>query len=219
MEWFEAVRIGFVVVGVLAFSISGALLAAEKRMDVVGLAALAIITATGGGVIRDLLIGAVPPAVLVDTWMLGVALVGAISVFFFARFVSKFSRAVLVFDAIGLGLFCVEATWKALDFGLSPIAAALVGTLTGVGGGVLRDVLANDVPAVFRRESRLYLVPALVGSAVAAWLDSIGVTGPIVLTAVAVAITVARIMAERFRWRAPAPKTELLTSIEPDERR
>lgn len=217
-EILDTVRFAFIVIGVLAFAISGALLAAECRMDIVGLSGLAIVTATGGGVVRDVLIGRIPPAVLVDIWMVGVAILAAIAVFFFARHVQRLHRAVLVFDAIGLGLFCVDATWLAYTHGLHPVACAAVGTVTGIGGGIMRDVLANDVPAVFRRDSRLYLIPALAGSGMVATLLAFGVTGPIMLALVALGIVALRILSEVFRWRVPAPKTEMLPRIEPGQR-
>ena len=160
----------FVLAGVFAFAVSGALQAVQKRMDVVGLASLAVVTALGGGLLRDLLIGAVPPAALTDGWLLVVALAGAAVVFLAHGRVRLPRRPMLVFDALGLGLFCVEGTIKGLAFGLDPYAATIVGTLTGVGGGVVRDMLSSEVPSVFRQGSRLYVIPALAGAAAAAAL-------------------------------------------------
>ena len=134
----------FVLAGVLAFAMSGALQAVGRRMDVVGICSLGVVTAVGGGILRDLLIGAVPPAALTDWTLVPVALVGSLIVFWSHGRWTVPRRPMLVLDAVGLGLFCVEGTVKALGFGLNPYASAVVGMLTGVGGGVIRDVLAGQ---------------------------------------------------------------------------
>lgn len=208
VDWFGVANNAFVVVGVFAFSISGALLAVQKKMDVVGLAGLAVITAVGGGIIRDVLIGAIPPAALVDIWMVGVALVGALTVLLANRWMGRVTKPVLFFDAIGLGVFCVQGAVKAVEFGVGPWGAAVVGMVTGIGGGVLRDVLANDIPTVFRRDSRLYFVPALLGAALTALLLGLGVSHPLALAPVALLVVLLRILSEAFNWRAPHPRLE-----------
>ena len=117
----------------------------------------------------------------------------------------------LVLDAIGLGLFCVEGTVKALGFGLNPYAAAVVGMLTGVGGGVIRDVLAGQIPSVFRHGSRLYVIPALAGGGVTAALWTAGQVSIVALLGVAAAVSAIRIASLRFRWRAASPR-----ALDPD---
>lgn len=208
----------FVALGVLAFAISGALLALQKRMDIVGMAGLAIVTATGGGMLRDLLIGATPVAALVDWWMLLVALGGALLVFLLHRWMDRLDRPVLVFDAVGLGIFAVEGTAKGLELGVGPVGAAFVGMLTGIGGGILRDALANDLPAVFRRDSRLYLVPALLGAAGAAVAGSLGAGNWVVLGLIALGVSTLRIASELLRWHAPAVRTAAIP-LQPEEPR
>lgn len=215
--WIDVGHDAIVVLGILAFAISGAQLAVEKRMDLVGIAFLAVITATGGGMIRDVLIGRLPPAALVDVWMIGVALVGALVVFVLHRWLAHLSKPVLVFDAIGLGVFCVEGTVAALDHGLNPWSAAIAGMLTGVGGGMLRDVLANDVPAVFRRESRLYLLPALLGAGVTATLVVTGLATTWALIGVVLVVIAFRLLAERYGWRVPAPRTMAMPVVPRDD--
>ncbi|WP_430592991.1 trimeric intracellular cation channel family protein [Humidisolicoccus flavus] len=210
--WFGLANTIFVAIGVFTFSISGALLAVEKRMDVVGMLGLAAITAVGGGVIRDLLIGA-PPVAFVDVWMIGMAMLGAVAVLFLNRVMQKLEKPVLVFDAVGLGIFCVQATIKAMEYGFNAWGAVLIGTITGIGGGILRDVLANDIPAVFRRESRLYLVPALVGAGLTALLVELGFGTPLALAPVAVLVVVVRLLSEAFDWRMPHPKTTLIQVV------
>lgn len=216
--WLGVVHAALVGLGVLAFAISGAQLAAEKRMDVVGMAFLAVVTATGGGMLRDLLVGRTP-VVLVDVWMVCVAVAGAAVVFGLHRWIAHLARPVLVFDAIGLGIFCVEGTIVAIDAGIGPVGAAIVGMLTGVGGGILRDVLANDIPTVMRRESRLYLLPALTGAAVTSLLVELGVASTWVLVGVGAAVIGFRLLAERFRWRVPALSTTVLLVVRDDDAR
>ncbi|WP_347753611.1 trimeric intracellular cation channel family protein [Agrococcus sp. ProA11] len=211
--WVAVVRDVFSGVGILAFAISGALLAVQKRMDFVGMAGLAVVTATGGGMLRDVLIGATPVAAMVDWWMLMVALGGALTVWVLHRWMVKLDRPVLVFDAIGLGIFVVEGARKALEFGVGPVGAAFVGMLTGIGGGILRDALANDIPAVFRRDSRLYLLPALVGSSAASAAVVLGLGQWYVLAIIAAGVSALRIASELLHWRVPALKTEAITVI------
>lgn len=211
--WVAVVWEAFNAVGVLAFALSGALLAVQKRMDLVGMAGLAVVTATGGGMARDVLIGATPAAALTDWWMLAVALVGGLLVFLLHRWMSQLNRPVLVFDAIGLGIFVVDGANKAMQYDVGPVGAAFVGMLTGIGGGVLRDVLANDVPAVFRRESRLYLLPALIGSSLTAAAISFGFGYWWLMVAIAVLVCTLRIASELLRWRLPAVKTEAIDII------
>lgn len=211
--WVVMVRDGFSAIGILAFAISGAQLAVQKRMDIVGMAGLAVVTATGGGMLRDVLIGATPVAALVDWWMLLVALVGALVVWVMHRWIARLDRPVLVFDAIGLGIFVVEGARKAIELGVGPVGAALVGMLTGIGGGILRDALANDIPAVFRRDSRLYLLPALVGSSAAAAAASLGYGQWYVLAVIAAVVVALRIASELLRWHVPALKTEAITTL------
>ncbi|WP_306233354.1 trimeric intracellular cation channel family protein [Agrococcus beijingensis] len=211
--WLAVVREVFMTIGILAFAFSGALLAVQKRMDVVGMAGLAVVTATGGGMMRDLLIGATPVAALVDWWMLLVALGGAALVLLLHRWLSRLDRPVLVFDAIGLGIFAVEGARKAIEHDVPPVGAAFVGMLTGIGGGVLRDALANDIPAVFRKESRLYLVPALLGASAASAAVWLGWGNWVVLAIIAGLVSAMRIASELLRWRVPSLKTEAIDIV------
>jgi len=205
-RWVGVAHTAFVLAGVFAFAVSGALQAVQKRMDVVGLASLAVVTALGGGLLRDLLIGAVPPAALTDGWLLVVALAGAAVVFLAHGRVRLPRRPMLVFDALGLGLFCVEGTIKGLAFGLDPYAATIVGTLTGVGGGVVRDMLSSEVPSVFRQGSRLYVIPALAGAAATAALAPHAWWSIWASVIVAGAVSAVRIASLRFHWKAIAPR-------------
>ncbi|QIQ02539.1 trimeric intracellular cation channel family protein [Streptomyces liangshanensis] len=189
--------------GIFVFAISGALLAVRKNFDVFGMAVLAEVTALGGGLLRDVVIGAVPPAAFTDLGYFSTPLVATALVFFLHPQVERIQGAVNVFDAAGLGLFCVTGTTKAYDHGLGLTASAALGLATAVGGGVLRDVLANEVPSLLRWDRDLYAVPAIVGAGVVAVcirFDALnGVTsGVAVVTAFAL-----RLLAMRFHWRAP----------------
>ena len=191
------------LVGIFVFAISGALLAVRKNFDVFGIAVLAEVTALGGGLFRDLIIGAVPPAAFTDMGYFVTPLFAALLVFFLHPQVERIQGAVNVFDAAGLGLFCVAGTTKAYEHGLNLTASAALGLATAVGGGVLRDVLANEVPSLLRWDRDLYAVPAIVGACmVAVFLHYDVLTGFTTAFAVTTAF-VLRLLALRFHWRAP----------------
>ena len=153
------------LVGTFVFGLSGGLAAVRARLDVFGVVVLAGVVGLAGGIVRDLLIG-VPPATFRDWRYLAVVGAAGAVCFFAAPAVARLKRSVLVFDAIGLAVFCVTGASKALHFGLGPAQAVLLGAITGIGGGMLRDVLLRDVPTVLRHD--LYAIPALAGAAVVA---------------------------------------------------
>ena len=150
--------------GVFAFALSGAQLAVQRRFDVVGITALAVAAALGGGMTRDVLLGDVPPVALEDQTYLVVPLLATLLVLVGHRWLERLDRPVLVFDAGGLALFSVVGSAKALDHGLGAVSAVLLGVLTAVGGGVIRDLLAQRVPCVFTPDSALYAIPAGLGA-------------------------------------------------------
>ncbi|GAA4863941.1 trimeric intracellular cation channel family protein [Saccharopolyspora rosea] len=188
------------LIGIFAFALSGALLAVRKRFDAVGIAVLAEVTALGGGVFRDLVIGAVPPVAFTDMQYFLTPFAAAALAFFWHPRLARIRRFVLLFDAVGLGVFCVAGTIKALNHGLHPLPAIALGAATAIGGGALRDVLAGDVPALLHPESEIYAVPALVGSSLVALLAVLHDLTP--LTAALAALAV-RLLALRYGWRAP----------------
>lgn len=187
--------------GIFVFATAGALLAVRKNFDVFGICVLALVTALGGGLLRDLCIGAVPPAAFSELSFF-VTLIAAAIVFFLHPEVQRINRAINVFDAAGLGLFCVTGTTKAYEYGLGLTASAALGLATAVGGGVLRDVLANEVPSLLR-DREMYAVPAVVGAAMVAVFIGFEVLNP-VTTGIAIVTTfVLRLLAMRYHWRAP----------------
>ncbi len=193
--------------GIFVFALSGAALAVRKQFDVVGVFGLALATSLGGGLVRDVLIGITPPNALVRQSYLLAPVVAAILVLALQGRVRALPRPVLVFDAAGLGLFVVSGASIALDKGVRPVAAVLVGTVSAVGGGVLRDVLAREVPVIFRPESGWYAIPAALGATatVIAWETDI--YGTEVAVAIVVGVFVLRILALWRGWHATLPGT------------
>ena len=191
------------LVGIFAFATSGALVAVRKGFDVVGILALAWITALGGGVIRDILVDATPPTAFLDGWAFSLPVAAAVFTFFGHRLVERSLKAVLVFDAIGLGLFTVAGTVTGAASGLGIVQAAAVGVITGVGGGVLRDVVAREVPVLVRPDAELYAVPALTGALALAFAISRWGYTPLLGVSLACVIIVFRLAAMTFGWRAP----------------
>jgi uncharacterized membrane protein YeiH len=164
------------LIGTFVFGLSGGLAAARAQLDLFGVIVLAGVVGLAGGIIRDLLIG-VPPATFRDwRYLAAVAAAGLVS-FFAKATVERAQRGVLVFDAIGLSVFCVTGASKALDFGLGPVQAVLLGAITGIGGGMVRDVLLSEIPFVLRKE--LYAVPALLGAAVVVVAQKAGNLSPV----------------------------------------
>ena len=206
-------RWGISVSGVIAFAASGALEA--RRRDLDGVITLACCTAVGGGILRDLLIGAVPVAALVDLWMIGLSMVTAVIVMPLVHTGKRLRIPLLVCDAVGLGLFTVDGALKGLAFGLHPAAAVLTGVVTGVGGGILRDVLASEVPLVFRRRSPFYVVAALLGSGLIVWLASMGAAGGIGMFGTATLIFLIRMAGLRYGWHIPNGRNRIRSVPDP----
>lgn len=150
--------------GTFVFAISGAAAAVKHRLDIFGVLVLAFAAGNAGGITRDVLIGATPPAAIAHLTYLGVSVLAGVIVFFWDPLVERLEHPVLWFDAIGLAFFAVAGAEKALLYGMSPVMAALLGMLTGIGGGMLRDVLVMQIPTVLR--SDLYALAALVGAAI-----------------------------------------------------
>jgi uncharacterized membrane protein YeiH len=160
--------------GTLAFAVNGALTALRvARLDIVGVVTLGMITALGGGIIRDVLLGSLPPATFSDWRYLAVAAGGGLVVFAFGRQLERLTALITVMDAAGLSLFAVTGAVKALELGLGPAQAVILGAITGVGGGTLRDVLVRRIPSVL--SSGLYAIPALVGATATVVVSELGV--------------------------------------------
>lgn len=188
-------------VGIAVFAASGALIGVRKRLDMFGVCVVGITTGIGGGIIRDVLLGIHPPTSL-DQWPnLAVALAASLVVFLAHPVMSRVWRGVLLFDAFGMGLFASTGATIALASGGSSLAACLIGATTAVAGGVIRDVLVNEVPLLLRRD--LYAIPALLGSSIVAVVEGTGWPDDIGLVAGTVAATGLRVLALWRRWNLP----------------
>lgn len=188
-------------VGTFAFALSGALLGVRKQFDLFGVLFLSFVAAVAGGMMRDVLIGNVPPAAIKHAHYCLIAVGGGLLTFFFQPTVASRQREILLFDAVGLALFAVVGAQKAIEHGIHPLMAALLGMLTGIGGGMTRDVLAGEVPFVLRSE--LYAVAALTGGATVAAGHALGaVPGYSALMGATVCLFL-RLMAIYRNWRVP----------------
>lgn len=189
------------LVGTFVFAISGAVVGVRRRLDLFGALVLSFVAGNVGGITRDVLIGAVPPAAINDWRYLAVSLLAGVITFYWSSVVEKLSSPVLVFDAAGLALFAVSGTQKALAFGLNPLMAALLGMLTGVGGGVARDVLVAEIPTVLRAD--IYAVAALAGAAVVVIGQALRVPATATTIVGALLCFGLRLLAIHRGWRLP----------------
>ena len=187
--------------GTFAFALSGAMAGTRRRLDVFGILVLSFAASSFGGIGRDVLIGAQPPAALMDWRYLTVSFAAGLIVFFWSSVIERLRHAVLLLDAMGLAFFAVSGTQKALAFGLSPLMAALLGMLTGIGGGIARDVLLAEIPSVLR--SDLYAVAALFGAAIVAGGGMLHVPPLITATCGGLVCFGLRVMAIRHGWHLP----------------
>ncbi|QDO88465.1 trimeric intracellular cation channel family protein [Ornithinimicrobium ciconiae] len=211
------------VLGVFVFALSGGLVAVRKGLDLIGIVVLAWLAGLGGGIIRDVFIGDLPPVGISDWRLLVTALAAGLGTFlWYSRFRSLVvswsetrlrglvGRSVRILDACGLSLFAVSGSLKALEHNTGAMAAVFLGVITAVGGGVLRDVLAGEVPEVLRRE--LYAVPALVGASLVVLADWQGFLTPVLVWAAVALVFVIRMTAVLLDLNAP---TALRTTGEP----
>ncbi|MEU7902104.1 TRIC cation channel family protein [Actinoplanes sp. NPDC049118] len=189
------------LIGVAAFAASGASAAVAKRLDLFGVGFVGFVAALGGGILRDLVIGSVPPLAFSDWRYPVTAVCVSVAVFYLHPQFNRLRRAVLLLDAAGLGLFTVTGTLKALDAGVPPVGSCLVGMLTAIGGGLARDLLTGDIPVVLQRD--IYAVVALGGAAVVTALTWLDMAGRVPMAAAAAAMTGVRLLALYRRWSAP----------------
>ena len=191
------------LLGTFVFGLSGGLAAVRARLDVFGVMVLSAVVGLAGGVVRDLLIG-VPPATFRDWRYLAAVGAAAVVCFFAGAAVERVQRSVLFFDAMGLAVFCVTGASKALEYHLGPVQAIILGAITGIGGGMLRDVLLGHVPTVLRNE--LYAIPALAGASVVAIAHVAGSGSALFALIGAVVCFAMRLAGLRYGIDAPAPR-------------
>lgn len=201
------------LLGVFVFALSGATAAVDRGLDLFGVLVLAAVAALGGGLLRDVLLGAAPPAALRDDRYLLVPVAAGLVVFVAARHVARAASAVRVLDAAGLGLFVAAGTTKALDAGLGPLPAVGLGCLTGIGGGIARDLLVGVVPLVLRRE--LYAVPALLGGFVVVLGNDRGAPRGVTAGACVAAVLSLRMLGVWRDWHFPVARATAAGSLRP----
>lgn len=193
--------VAFDLGGTFVFALSGASVAVKHRLDLFGVLVLSFAAGNAGGITRDLMIGALPPAAMSDWRYVAVCILAGLVTFYWYRGINRFSSSVLIFDAAGLALFAVAGAGKALAYHTGPVAATLLGMLTGIGGGMTRDVLVREIPTVLKTE--LYAVAALVGAAVMVVGRELNVPSTDAAIAGAVLCFGLRFMAIRRGWQLP----------------
>jgi uncharacterized membrane protein YeiH len=189
------------LIGVAVFAASGASAAIAKRLDLFGVAFVGFVAALGGGILRDLVIDAVPPLAFADWRYAVTAVLASMAVFWLHPQLSRLRRTVLLLDAAGLGLFTVTGTLKALQADVPPVGACLIGMITAIGGGLARDLLTGEIPVVLQRD--IYAVAALGGAILVTILHGLALAGPLPAVAAAMLITGVRLLALYRRWSAP----------------
>jgi len=189
------------LIGTAAFAASGAWVGVRKHMDLFGVLVLGVVTAVGGGTLRDLLLGDIPPFSLKDESYIYIAIVVSLIVFANRVQFKTFEKPLLYFDAIGLGTFVVIGTTKALDFHMGLLGAILMEVMTGTAGGVIRDLFANQVPLIFRRE--IYASACVAGGLLLVALETVGTARPIAALLSAGTVILVRLLAIHYNWALP----------------
>jgi uncharacterized membrane protein YeiH len=189
------------LIGTFVFALSGALVGANKKMDILGMLVLAVVTAVGGGTLRSILIGDVPVSFLKDPLYLISCVLATLAVFCSRQLLSKLQKAILIFDAIGLGIFVSIGISIALDKGLSAWASLLMGIITGSFGGVIRDVLSAEIPLIFQKE--IYATACFVGGLLFLLLNQLGCSQEWVISLSAFLVCAVRLLAVRFNLALP----------------
>jgi uncharacterized membrane protein YeiH len=189
------------LIGTVAFAASGAWAGVRRGMDLFGVLVLGMVTAIGGGTLRDLLLGDLPPFCLRNEIYLWLPVIVALLVFLSHRWLPKIEQPLLYLDAIGLGTFVVIGTGKALAFQTGPLGAVLMGVMTGTAGGVIRDVLSNEVPLIMRRE--IYASACIIGGSLLVLMQQLSVPNELALLLAAASVILLRILAINFNWSLP----------------
>lgn len=197
----NALLVAFDLGGTFVFALSGAVAGVKSRLDLFGVLVLAFAAGNSGGIARDLMIGATPPAAIRDWRYIAVSILAGLITFYWYRIINRLHSPVQVFDAAGLALFAVSGAGKALAFHAGPVAATLLGMLTGIGGGMMRDVLLREIPTVLRTE--LYAVAALVGATAVVIGRMLHLTPSAAAIAGAVLCFGIRFIAMRRGWQLP----------------
>ena len=189
------------ILGIFSFAVSGAFAAMEKRLDPFGVVIISFVTAIGGGTIRDVLIGDFPVAWLNNSSAILVILIGAIASVFFGSYLKKLDRMLFLFDAMGLGLFTMIGIQKGIALELNTGICLMLGTITGCFGGVIRDVLLNNVPLIFQKE--IYAMASIIGGLLFSLMLKFQVDKNLSFTVAILIVFLSRVLAARFNWSLP----------------
>jgi uncharacterized membrane protein YeiH len=205
----------FDLAGTFVFALSGGMAGVRRKLDLFGVLVLSFVAANTGGITRDILIGAVPPGAINDWHYLGVSLVAGLLTFCFPSAITRRWNPVLVFDAAGLAFFAVSGAHKALTYGLNPVMATLLGMLTGIGGGMARDVLLTEIPVVLRAD--LYAVAALVGAAIVVIANMLQLPTVAAVFVGAASCFGLRVLAIKHGWQLPVASADARPRSEVDK--
>lgn len=185
----------------MVFAISGALAGRDKKLDFFGISAIGFITAIGGGTVRDVLLGSTPVGWMNDlTYLLCIGL-GIVISLFFGKTIRKLRRTFFMFDTIGIGVFTVLGLQKALLTGVHPLVAIMMGMVSAAFGGVIRDIICNEIPLIFRKE--IYALTCLCGGILYILLQQAGLTPSYTIPITVLFITTFRILAVKHKWQLP----------------
>ena len=201
----SAVLAAFDLAGTFVFAISGATAGVKYKLDLFGVLVLSFAAGNSGGIARDVMIGATPPAAINDWRYVTASLLAGLLTFYWYRIIDRLRSPVLVFDAAGLALFAVSGASRALAFHAGPVAAVLLGMLTGIGGGIVRDVLVREIPTVLRTE--LYAIAALTGATVVVIGEGLHLPSAVAAITGAVLCFGLRFVAMRRDWHLPIART------------
>lgn len=188
------------LIGTVVFAITGALAAKEHKMDVFGMFILAFVTGVGGGTLRDMMIGSTPVFWMKNPFYILMIVLGVVLPIVFKK-MSEWKKSILFFDAIGLGVFTVIGVEKGIDFRLHPVIAVALGAVTGCFGGLIRDILRNQIPAVLHKE--IYATASLTGGIMFFVLNYLGFHSDLVAVLTAFIVFIIRVLALKYRWELP----------------
>ena len=189
------------ILGTIAFAISGVLVAINKKMDLFGILIIAFVTAVGGGTLRDLLIGATPVSWMRDMTFTYVIMVSAVFAIVFRSKINYLRTSLFLFDTIGIGLYTVVGIEKGVNIGLHPIICIALGTMTASFGGVIRDILCNEIPVIFRKE--IYATACILGGLTYFLLRELPIGDNLVFVISGIVVIMVRLFAVKFKIALP----------------
>jgi uncharacterized membrane protein YeiH len=195
------------IIGTMAFALSGALTAMNKRLDPFGILIIAFVTAVGGGTLRDVLIGRTPVGWMLNLNYVYVIFIGYILAILFRKRFDKLRKSLFLFDTIGLGVFTLIGLEKGISIGLHPIICTALGTMTACFGGVIRDILCNEIPVIFRKE--IYATICILGGIVFFMLKRGNFPDELIQLVTSLVIIIVRLLVVKFNWSLPTLELKL----------